>query len=107
MAQKIVVTMADDIDGSEAVDTVSFGIDGSTYEIDLNERNAAELRSTLYPFMESGRRLKAARGRRNSASVSRPESAAEIREWAKRRGIPVNGRGRLAANVIDRYRSER
>ena len=37
MAKKTVVLLEDDIDGSEATETLSFALDGSEYEIDLNE----------------------------------------------------------------------
>ena len=44
MAQRTQVILVDDIDGSEATQTVTFGIDGVTYEIDLNEdRRAARV----------------------------------------------------------------
>ncbi|TDC89569.1 Lsr2 family protein [Actinomadura sp. 7K507] len=104
MAQKVVVQMTDDIDGSEANETVRFSIDGSAYEIDLNEGNADKLRVTLHAYMQSGRRLKATRGGKASArSANSRERSAEIREWAKANGIKVNERGRIPANVIEQY----
>ncbi|MDP9696140.1 UNVERIFIED_ORG: hypothetical protein J2X79_003719 [Arthrobacter globiformis] len=36
MAQKRVVILEDDLDGSEASETMKFGLDGREYEIDLN-----------------------------------------------------------------------
>src|SRR5690625_8015900 len=47
MAQKVKVLLIDDVDGTDAVETVSFGLDGVQYEIDLNEENAAKLRDDL------------------------------------------------------------
>ena len=44
MAQKVMVTLVDDLDGSEAGETVEFGLDGAFYEIDLSEGNAERLR---------------------------------------------------------------
>ena len=40
MAQKVNVILIDDIDGSEATETVSFGLDGTQYEMDLNLQHA-------------------------------------------------------------------
>ena len=47
MAQKVQVILVDDIDGGEADETVSFSLDGVSYEIDLSESNATELRDAL------------------------------------------------------------
>jgi hypothetical protein len=55
MAQTIVVQLIDDIDGGEADETVSFALDGKAYEIELNKKNAANLRKTLAPYIEKGR----------------------------------------------------
>ena len=56
MAQRVHVVLVDDIDGSDAGETVTFGLDGSTYEIDLNEKNAAALREALSPYVGHARR---------------------------------------------------
>jgi hypothetical protein len=40
MAQKITVTLEDDLDGGPADQTVRFGLDGAEYEIDLSISNA-------------------------------------------------------------------
>src|SRR5579863_3279074 len=47
MAQKVNVILIDDIDGSDAAETVPFGLDGTQYEIDLNSGHAQELREQL------------------------------------------------------------
>ena len=47
MAQQVNVKFVDDLDGSDAAGTVSFGLDGKTYEIDLSDDNAAKLRDSL------------------------------------------------------------
>ena len=49
MAQRVVVTLSDDIDGGVAEETVHFAVDGKSYEIDLSARNAEKLRSALAP----------------------------------------------------------
>ena len=56
MAQRVVVTLSDDIDGGEAAETVAFGLDGKSYEIDLNPANAKKLRKALAPYVEAGRK---------------------------------------------------
>ncbi|NEA24570.1 histone-like nucleoid-structuring protein Lsr2 [Actinomadura bangladeshensis] len=103
MAQKVQIIMTDDLDGGAATETVSFAIDGKAYEIDLSEKNADKLRTTLHSYMESGRRLKATRGKAQARSGSNRERSAEIREWAKKKGIAVNERGRIPGNVIEQY----
>jgi hypothetical protein len=53
MAQKVLVQLIDDLDGtsSEDVMTVQFGLDGVTYEIDLSESNADRLRDLLADYV--------------------------------------------------------
>ena len=38
MSSKVLVVLEDDLDGSKASETVTFAIDGTQYEIDLNEQ---------------------------------------------------------------------
>ena len=49
MTQKVDVRFIDDLDGSDAVGTVSFALDNRSYEIDLSDKNAAKLRDALAP----------------------------------------------------------
>lgn len=58
MAQKVEVLLVDDLDGSQAQQTVKFGLDGHTYEIDLSGDNEARLRQALEPYVAGGRRQK-------------------------------------------------
>src|SRR5665213_182115 len=55
MAKNVVVQIVDDIDGVEAAESISFALDGKSYEIDLNAKNAASLRKAFAPFIEKGR----------------------------------------------------
>lgn len=55
MTQKIVKTLVDDLDGTEAVETVTFALEGKSYEIDLNSKNAAKLRSEIGKYVNAGR----------------------------------------------------
>ncbi|MEV4254719.1 Lsr2 family protein [Spirillospora sp. NPDC052269] len=102
MAQKTIVVMTDDLDGGDAEETVSFALDGVGYEIDLNAANAAKLRERFEPFVANARKA-ARRPAKPSRSAGNREQSAEIREWAKQNGIPVNDRGRIPAKVIEQY----
>ena len=104
MAQKVQVLLVDDLDGSEATETVSFGLDGVSYEIDLNTGNAGQLRTELDQYVEHARKPGSpqARRRRQRNGAGREQSA-RIREWAKSRGFKVNERGRIPANILAEY----
>ena len=56
MAQVTKVRLVDDIDGSEADESVEFTLDGMSLEIDLSKDNAAKLRDILAPYVAAGRR---------------------------------------------------
>ncbi|CAI9400251.1 histone-like nucleoid-structuring protein Lsr2 [Nocardioides sp. T2.26MG-1] len=105
MAQKVNIVLVDDLDGSEATQTVSFGLDGTTYEIDLNDTNAAALRDALAGYIGHGRKVGAAprRGRRSAAAATGGASAKEIRDWARANGHDVPDRGRVSAEVREAY----
>lgn len=114
MAQKVTVTLVDDLDGGTAEETVEFGIDGVSYEIDLSAGNAGKLRDSLADYVGSARKSGAAGGRRKAAgtarragtggraSVDREQNAA-IREWARKNGYNVSDRGRIPAEVLEAY----
>lgn len=103
MAQRVHVVLEDDIDGSEAAETVSFALDGTTYEIDLNDQNAAALREALSPYI--GHARKASRARRGAGSSARSSSgsASDIRAWARSNGHQVSDRGRVPQEIVDAY----
>ncbi|CAB4686535.1 MAG: Lsr2 family protein [Actinobacteria bacterium] len=105
MAQKIHIVLEDDLDGSEATQTVTFGLDGTSYEIDLNDAHAAELREALAGYVGHARRVGSAprRGARKAASAAGGPSAREIREWASANGHEVPDRGRISADVREAY----
>jgi hypothetical protein len=100
MAQKIHIVLEDDLDGSEAEETVTFGLDGTSYEIDLNKKNAAALRDALATYVGHGRKVGSAprRGRKAPAAAG-GTSAKEIRDWARSNGFTVPDRGRVSAEV--------
>lgn len=108
MAKKVTTILIDDFDKSEAVETVSFGLDGINYEIDLNAAHASELRSTLKRWIDAGRKA-SGRRRRGTGSAVNSESRVlnrKVRAWAQGRGIKVSDRGRVPATLIEQYRRE-
>lgn len=104
MAQRVQIILEDDLDGGDASETVTFGLDGVTYEIDLNDKNAAALREALAGYVGAGRKV-AGRRRSGSASSSRSSSGelSKIREWARANGFEVSDRGRISQKVRDAY----
>ena len=70
MAREVIEKLIDDLDGSEATETVTFGLDGTTYEIDLNKKNAAALRKALEPYVKAARKGSSAGGRRKAAPAA-------------------------------------
>lgn len=106
MAQKTVVILSDDLDGSEANETITFGLDGSEYEIDLNEAHAGELRSALERFANAGRRISGGRGRPAGRKVggSGVDTKA-VRMWALDNGLKVNTRGRIQQEILEKYKA--
>ena len=103
MARKVQVLLEDDIDGGEAAETVSFALDGRSYEIDLNEHNARALRDALAPWIAAGRRAGGRVPEARQKSSRRPTDTADIRRWAADNGIPVSARGRISADLRARY----
>jgi hypothetical protein len=108
MAQRVNVVLVDDIDGSDAEETVSFALDGVDYEIDLSDQHAGELRNALSLYIGHARRTGGRRksGRRASAAAATDDggtSAAEIRAWARENGWDVPERGRVSAEVREAY----
>ncbi len=112
MAQKVVTRLEDDIDGSEASETVVFGLDGQQYEIDLNDEHASDLREVLAPLISvarrsgggagGGRKVRAAAPKRRTGDDIDPKA---VRRWAEANGITVSPRGRISAEVVEQYRA--
>ncbi|MEV3921791.1 histone-like nucleoid-structuring protein Lsr2 [Actinomadura coerulea] len=103
MAQQVKVRLVDDISGGEAVETVSFSLDGRSYEIDLNKKNASKLRKVIEPYREHARKARRAAARSATRTAGSRERSAEIRRWARSAGIPVNDRGRIPADVLQKF----
>jgi hypothetical protein len=105
MAQRVNIILVDDIDGGDADETVTFGLDGATYEIDLSSKNAAKLRDAVAPYVGHARKVTGRRssGGRRAAGAGNGPSAREIREWARANGWNLSDRGRVAAEVRQAY----
>ncbi|MFJ3405511.1 Lsr2 family protein [Promicromonospora sp. NPDC090134] len=104
MVQKVQLVLEDDIDGGAADETVNFGLDGVSYEIDLNAEHAAQLRDSLASWVGHARKVKSAVARTTTTRRSRSGSdTAAVREWAKANGYTVSDRGRISAEVQDAY----
>jgi hypothetical protein len=110
MAQQVLVSLVDDLDGQVADETVAFGLDGKSYEIDLSSENATRLRDALADYVAAARRpgnnRRGASG--GGASLARRpvvdrEQNQAIREWARKQGLKVSDRGRISADVVDAY----
>jgi hypothetical protein len=98
VAKHVQTKLVDDIDGSEAAETVSFGVDAVGYEIDLNEQHAAELRDALAKYLAAARRTGGSRSatRRQSETPKRSrDDLPEVRAWLGEHGYPIKDRGRI------------
>ncbi len=106
MAQKVQVILEDDIDGGKADETVTFSLDGVSYEIDLSKKNADKLRNSFAPYVGAARRMTGrSTARRGRAARGTRNEAAAIREWAKEQGLKVSDRGRIPADIVEQYRA--
>ncbi|GAA4399599.1 histone-like nucleoid-structuring protein Lsr2 [Tsukamurella soli] len=105
MAKSLEVVLRDDLDGSIATQTVRFALDDTTYEIDLNAENAAELRRDLARWIKVARVEGAPKPRReknrNPKALGVP--FAEVRQWARENGIEVSDTGRISVRVLKAY----
>jgi len=103
MAQQVQVLLVDDLDGTEGSETISFGLDGASYEIDLSTVNAKKLRGDLALWLEHARRATGpANGTPKRTRTSRTR-AADIRTWAREQGYKVSGRGRIPPAIVGEY----
>jgi len=113
MARKVQVILSDDLDDSIAADeTVTFALDGTTYEIDLSEKNATEMRDVFGKYLSAARKVSSRGTRASGAGRSRAtggggrmdrEQAGAIRDWARKNGHEVSDRGRIPAAVVEAF----
>ncbi|WP_280457739.1 histone-like nucleoid-structuring protein Lsr2 [Nocardia carnea] len=110
MARKVIVELVDDFDGKSVADeTVNFSLDGVVYEIDLSMHNAEKFRSGLDGWIKSARKLggRGRKAKREAGGAYTRDESRLIRDWARKNGLDVSNRGRIAANVADAYRNAR
>lgn len=100
MVQKVHVVLEDDLDGGHADETVSFALDGTSYEIDVSDAHASELRAALKPWVDAGRKVTSSKG---AARYKRGGDVSKIRAWAKSHGMDVSERGRISAKIREAY----
>jgi septation ring formation regulator EzrA len=108
VAQRVV--LSDDLDGSEATQTLQYMIDGQEYEIDLSEENVQRFHEALEPFVSASRQVqrqaaltrRRGDGRRRSGSRWR-DDIPQIRAWAEANDYEVSARGRIKKEILDAY----
>jgi len=106
MAQRVQVILEDDYDGSEADETITFGLEGVEYEIDLSSTNAEGLREALAPWVAHARRIGGRRRRtpaKAAASNGASSATSDIRAWAQAQGYEVSSRGRVSSEIREAY----
>jgi hypothetical protein len=124
VAQKVLTTLQDDVDGTKASETITFALDGAAYEIDLNARHANKLRKAFAPFITAGRRVGGRSTRRAEVAQSptgvaqsptgrskpmtatpTPVDPAAVRAWAAANKVKVSSRGRIPAAAVAQFRA--
>jgi hypothetical protein len=110
MARETITRLVDDLDGGVAHETVTFGLDGALYEIDLSSKNAKRLRSELASYIEKGSRVSSRSARARTGSARRRggaraggEQNQAIREWALAQGFEVATRGRIRQEILEQF----
>jgi hypothetical protein len=109
VATTTTVTLIDDLDGDQADETITFGVDGRAFEIDLSAPNAARLREVFAPLVQAGRR----RGSVRSAATAKPrgsttagrEQSQAVRDWARANGLEVADKGRISGDVLAKFQA--
>jgi hypothetical protein len=113
MAQRTQVILIDDLDGTEIVEdgrSISFSVNGVDYAIDLGPANVEKFEAALAPFVEHGQRVGGRRSSRGGGSATSTKSPAAskvdpraVRAWAQSNGIELSARGRIPAEVVEKY----
>lgn len=113
MAKQVQITLTDDLTGGEAAETVPFAIDGKSFEIDLNPKNAEAMRKVFGKYVEKARSAqRATRGPgrpKSNSSRAKPErdyDDDDLKSWAAENDIEL-GRGRRKPEIIAQYKTAR
>lgn len=105
MAQRVQVQLLDDLTGEEAAETITFGLDGVMYEIDLTAQNARQLRDELGVYVEKGRKVRGRSAAQRRSTTSARDETRRIREWAEKNGYSPSSRGRISKNIMEAYQA--
>lgn len=108
MAQRVQVILVCDLhdDETPGTETVTFSLDGSTYELDVCDAHGAEIRDAFARYVGVSRRASGRPGRGGGRRRGRhggSGEAAAIREWARGQGLAVPERGRIPAGLAQKY----
>jgi hypothetical protein len=107
MARKVLVRLVDDLDGlpGDDVATVTFSLDGVSYQIDLNASNAGRMREGLAEFVAAARRTggRAKRGSAGVRAVGPVNDGPATREWARENGHELAERGRIPSHIVEAF----
>jgi hypothetical protein len=107
MSRRTIVQLEDDLSGGDAAESVTFSLDGRSFEIDLNEKNATALRESLAPYIAAGRSSRSARAAAPRRAVGGyPGSELDpsvVRAWAQENGYEVSTRGRVSRELREAY----
>lgn len=107
MAKRVVTEThyTDDFDGSPAIGTITFGYEGTSYEIDLSKSNAKAFEKTMALYVGHARKVRTTRktSARRATRAGASRDLADVRAWASSNGFDVSVRGRVAAAVIEAY----
>ncbi len=101
MAQRVQVLLTCDLHGDDTTGdtTIDFALDGTSYEIDLCDQHAGQLRDSFADYVGAARRAGSGGGR----GAGGRRRTAEIREWARSKGLSVSERGRIPATIMEQY----
>jgi hypothetical protein len=108
MAQRTIVRLVDDFDGSELEndqgETVRVTLDGAEYELDLSHKNAQQLPEDFGKWPHHARKVGGKRRGGRTTATSDVNNTA-VRAWAASNGIELSRRGRIPATVIDQFKA--
>ncbi len=103
MSRRTIVQLEDDLSGGAAAESVTFALDGKSFEIDLNAKNAEALRQALAPYIAAGRGVRGGRAGARRSSVAQGADPATVRAWAVENGYEVSTRGRVSRELREAY----
>lgn len=93
-----------DLSGKVNASTVTFGLNGSWYEIDLTQDEQEQLEKVLQTYVASGRKTLAKDTlRKRQVPETTPEEREEIRAWAINEGYDLAQRGRIPKKIMRAY----